>query len=156
MSTIATVKTDARKGKLTVKKAQAATTIPSCGNVIETVLGVCNIIFIDYLDKGKTISGKYYANLLQHLNQEKTPQFTRKKVLFYQDNATTHTSIVTLAKIKELQFILLTHLPHSSDLVHSDFNVFPNRRKKKWLGEKRFVDDSETNDAVRSLSVWYN
>ena len=44
-------------------------------------------IFIDYLQKGKTINGKYYANLLQRLSdkiKEKGPHLTKKKVLFHQ------------------------------------------------------------------------
>ena len=48
------------------------------------------IIFIDYLEKGKTINSDYYTAILDHLNAEiveKRPHMAKKKVLFHQDNA---------------------------------------------------------------------
>ena len=44
------------------------------------------IVLIDYLEKGKTITGVYYALLLSELNDEiknKRPHLKRKKVLFH-------------------------------------------------------------------------
>jgi hypothetical protein len=43
------------------------------------------IIFVDYLEKGKTINGEYYAGLLQRLDTEiknKRPHLAKKKILF--------------------------------------------------------------------------
>lgn len=54
----------------------------------------CEIIFIDYIKKEKTVNGEFYANLLQHLSGEikkKRPHFAKKKLLFelfHQNNAT--------------------------------------------------------------------
>ena len=48
------------------------------------------ILFIDYLEKCKTINSDYYMALLDRLSaeiKEKQPQVQKKKVLFYQDNA---------------------------------------------------------------------
>ena len=43
------------------------------------------ILFIDYLEKGKTITGEYYSNLLTTLdkkNHEKRPGLQKKKSSF--------------------------------------------------------------------------
>jgi hypothetical protein len=51
------------------------------------------ILFIDYLEKGKTITGEYYSNLLTRLDEkirEKRPSLQKKNIIFYQDNAPAH------------------------------------------------------------------
>lgn len=109
----------------------------------------CGIIVIDYLQKGKTINGVYYANLLQRLSDEikkKRPYLRKKNVLFDQDNAPVHTSLIAMAKINELKFQLLPHAPYSLDLAPSDYFIFPNL--KKWLGGKRFSNNEEVESAV--------
>jgi hypothetical protein len=48
------------------------------------------ILFIDYLEKGKTITGKYYSNLLTRLDEqirEKRPGLQKKKIIFHHNNA---------------------------------------------------------------------
>jgi hypothetical protein len=50
-------------------------------------------LFIDYLEKGKTITGKYYSNFLTRLNEkicEIRPGLQKKKITFHQDNAPAH------------------------------------------------------------------
>ncbi|KAM8718912.1 hypothetical protein ACLKA7_011591 [Drosophila subpalustris] len=78
------------------------------------------IIFIDYLQKGQTISSDYYMALLERLKYEiakKRPHMAKKKVLFHQDNAPCHKSMKTMAKLNELGFELLPHPPYSPDLI---------------------------------------
>jgi len=127
-----------------------AKTVPSAGKVMASVFwDARGIIFIDYLQKGKTINGEYYANLLQRLSDEikkKRPHLAKKKVLFHQDNAPVHTSVIAVAKINELNFELLPHAPYSPDLAPSDYFLFPNL--KKWLGGKRFANNEEVESAV--------
>lgn len=131
------------------KKAKA---IPSAGKVMATVFwDARGIIFVDYLEKGKTINGEYYANLLQRLSDEikkKRPHLAKKKVLFHHDNAPAHTSAIAMAKIHELGFELVPHAPYSPDMAPSDYHLFPNL--KKWLGGQKFSTDSEVIDAVNS------
>ena len=77
---------------------------------------VCN----DYLEKGQTITGAYYASLLQWLSKEikkKRPYLKKKRILFHQDNAQVHTSAFSMAIIMKLKFELLQHLPYSLDLA---------------------------------------
>ena len=66
------------------------------------------IIFVDYMEKGKTIAGTYYSSLLDRLKielQEKRPRLAHKKVLFHH-NTPAHSSAVVAAKLMELRFQL--------------------------------------------------
>jgi len=70
------------------------------------------VIYIDYLEKGKTVTGLYYAELLGGFAaelQKIRPHFAKKKVLFHHDNAPAHTSALAKVKIVELGYELLPH-----------------------------------------------
>lgn len=135
------------KGEPAPKKAK---TELSAGKVMATVFwDQQGIIFIDYLQHGKTITGPYYASLLDRLNDEikkKRPHLQKKKVLFHRDNAPAHKSLIAMGKINELRYEMLPHPPYSPDLAPCDFVLFPDL--KKWLGGKKFSDNSEVIDAV--------
>ena len=66
----------------------------SAGKVLASIFwDALGILFIDYLEKRKTINGKYYIALLAHLKDEiakKWPQMKKEKVLFHQDNTLCH------------------------------------------------------------------
>ena len=90
------------------------------------------IIFIDYLEKGKTINSDYYTTLLDRLKVEivkKRLHMVKKKILFHQDNAPCHKSIKTMAKLHELHFKLLPHPPYSPDLAPSDYWLSADLKK---------------------------
>jgi histone-lysine N-methyltransferase SETMAR len=57
--------------------------VPSAGKVMASVFwDTEGILFIDYLEKGKTITGKYYSNLLTRLDEkihEQRPGLQKKK-----------------------------------------------------------------------------
>uniref|UniRef100_A0A1B6KPA7 Tc1-like transposase DDE domain-containing protein n=1 Tax=Graphocephala atropunctata TaxID=36148 RepID=A0A1B6KPA7_9HEMI len=99
-------------------------------------LGCTRVIHIDYLEKGKTITGEYYSALKRFDNdlKQKQPHMAKKKVLFQQDNARVHTCLVTMAKIHKLGYELLPHPAYSPDLAPCDYFLIPNL--KKWLGDK--------------------
>jgi hypothetical protein len=65
--------------------------VPSAGKVMASAFWDAEgILFIDYLEKGKTITGEYYSYLLTRLdekNHEKRPDLQKKKIIFHQDNA---------------------------------------------------------------------
>jgi len=69
----------------------------SAGKVMASVFwDTHGILFIDYLEKGKTINSDYYCALLDRLKDEialKRPHMKKKKILFHQDNAPCHKSI---------------------------------------------------------------
>ena len=102
------------------------------------------IIFTDYLEKGSTITGQYYADLLGRFEaklMKQRPHLAKKKVLFHHDNTPAHSSAIATAKLVELRYELLPHPPYSPDLAPCDFFLFPNM--KKWLGGKRFTSNEE-------------
>lgn len=117
-------------GKSAPKKAK---TVPSAGKVMATIFWDSHgIIHIDYLGKGKTITGAYYAALLDKFYAEikkKRPHLARKKILFYHDNAPAHSSGIVAAKMHELGYELLPHPPYSPDLAPCDYYLFPNMKK---------------------------
>jgi histone-lysine N-methyltransferase SETMAR len=136
-------------GEPAPKKAK---TVPSAGKVMATVFWDSGgIIFTDYLEKGRTITGQYYADLLGRFHPElmrKRAHLAKKKVLFHHDNAPAHSSSIARAKLVELRYELLPHPPYSPDLAPCDFFLFPNM--KKWLGGKRFTSNEEVIDQTEA------
>lgn len=136
-------------GECAPKKAK---TVPSAGKVMATVFwDERGVIFVDYLEKGRTITGLYYADLLGRLDtelKEKRPHLAKKKVLFHHDNAPAHSSHVATAKLVELGYEVLPHPPYSPDLAPCDFFLFPNF--KKWLGGQRFASNEEVIAATEA------
>jgi len=58
------------------------------------------VIYIDYLQKGKTFTGLYYAELLGLFAaelQKRRPHLAKKKELFHHDNAPAQTSTLSKA-----------------------------------------------------------
>ena len=62
--------------------------------------------------------------------------FDKEKVIFHQDNACLHTSVIAMAKIHGLRYELLLHSPYSPDLAPLHFYLFP--KLKIFLGGWRF------------------
>lgn len=107
------------------------------------------ILMIDYLPRGQTINGEYYANLLDQLQQNiqrKRPDLSPNNIIFHHDNARAHTCVTAMAKIIELKYDLLPHPPYSPDLAPSDFHLFP--KLKMFLAGQRFTSDKEVKSAV--------
>ena len=107
------------------------------------------VILINYIQKGKTITGAYYASLLDKLNPElaeKRSHLQKKKILF-------HTSAVAMAKIHELRFELLDHPPYSPDLAPSYF--FLSTHIKIAFGEQRFSLNEEAITFVNNYFAEY-
>jgi len=79
----------------------------------------------DYLEKGKTVTGLYYAELFVRfaaIVQKIRPHLAKKNVLFHHDNAPAHTSDLAKAKVVELGYELQPHPPYSPDLAKSVYN----------------------------------
>ena len=69
-------------GESAQKKAKVGL---SANKVMATVFwDARGVIRIDYLQKGRTINGEYYTNLLDRVNEDlkKKPHLAKKKVLF--------------------------------------------------------------------------
>lgn len=125
----------------------------SAGKVMASVFwDAQGIIMVEYLEKGATITGSYYADQIRRLREaikEKRRGKLRAGVLFHQDNAPAHKAAVAMAAIQETGFELLEHPPYSPDLAPSDFYLFP--RLKERLRGKKFEDDSEVMAAVEAF-----
>lgn len=136
-------------GESAPKKAK---TVPSAGKVMATVFWDSQgVIHIDFLQKGRTITGQYYSDLLDQFNgilKEKRPHLQRKKVLFHHDNAPAHSSRIANAKLVELGYEVVPHPPYSPDLAPCDFFLFTNM--KTWLGGKRFTSNEEVIAATKA------
>ena len=56
---------------------------------------------------------------------EKRPGLQKKKIIFHQDNAPAHKSVLAMGKLRDLHYKFLEHPPYSPDLAHLDFLLFP-------------------------------
>jgi hypothetical protein len=68
------------------------------------------ILFVDYLEKDKTITGEYYSSLLTRPDKkicEKRPGLQKKKIIFHQGNAPAHRSVLAMGKLRDLHHELL-------------------------------------------------
>ena len=122
---------------------------PSAGKVMATVFwDAKGIIMLDFLPKRHTITGVYYANLLDQLRtaiREKRRGKLSKGVLLQQDNARVHTcNGCCRAK-------WVPHPAYSPDLAPSDFFLFPNL--KKDIRGLHFQSDEEV---VTAVEEWVN
>lgn len=126
----------------------------SAGKILASVFwDKDGIILIDYLEQGRTITGAYYTELLTKLRKkivEKRRGKLARGVLFLQDNAPAHKSLIALQKIDEIGFELVDHPPYSPDLAPSDYYLFP--KLKKHLKGKRF---STNDEAICAVEEWF-
>src|SRR5215475_2460516 len=86
--------------------------------------GMLKAFFIDYLEKGITITWEYYSNLLTRLDEkirEKRPSLQKKKNHLSSGQCTCPQTVLSMGKLRDLHFELLEHPPCSPDLAPSDF-----------------------------------
>ena len=95
--------------------AKKAKVVSSARKVMASVFwNAKGIVFIDYLQKGQTINGDYFANLLRQMwwvIKSNRHWKLMKRVLFHQDNNHAHKSVVAMAAVHG--FELVDHPPYS-------------------------------------------
>ena len=78
------------------------------------------VLLVAYLEKGHTITGAYYTDLLKQL-REKIKVTRRGKltagVLFHQDNAPAHNSTVAMAAIRDCGIHLIHLIWHRQTTI---------------------------------------
>lgn len=72
-----------------------------------------------------------------------------KGVLFHQDNASAHKSVVAMTAVRDCGFELVNHLPYSPDLATSDYFLF--LYMVKHLPEKHYGTDDEVISALEDF-----
>jgi len=74
----------------------------------------------------------------------------KKKIVFHQDNAHAHKSVLAMGKLRDLHYELLEHPPCSPDVAPSDFSLFP--KLKLFLAGQRF---SSNQEAIAGLGGYF-
>ena len=104
----------------------------SAGKVMATVFwDAKGVVILDFLPKRRTITGVFYANLLDQLRtaiREKRRGKLSKGVLLQQDNARAHTCKVAMDAVERNGYELI-HPAYSPDLAPSDFFLFPKLKR---------------------------
>ena len=101
-------------------------TQPSAGKVMATVFWDAKGVFmLDFLPKRSTITGVYYANLLDQLRtvirEKRLGKLSKGVLLLQQDNARVHTCKAAMDAVERNGYELIPHPAHSSELAPSDF-----------------------------------
>ena len=86
------------------------------------------VVYFELLPRNQTINLDVYCQQLNKLNavasEKRLELVNRKGVIFHQDNARPHASLVTHQKLLELGWEVLLHPPYSPDLAPSDYHFF--------------------------------
>ena len=142
-------------GRAWVPEAKEVKTQPYAGKVMATVFwDTKSGIMLDFLPKRSTITGVYYANLLDQLRttiREKRRGKLSKGVLLQQDNTRVHTCKVAIDAVEQNGYELIPHPAYSPDLAPSDFFLIPNL--KKDIRGLHFRSDEEV---VMAVEEWVN
>ena len=119
------------------------------GKVMATILwDAKGVIMLDFLPKRSTITGVYYANLLDQLRTaicEKRRGKLSKSVLLQQDTVRVHTK-VAMDAVERNGYELMPHPAYSPDLAPCDFFLFPNLNKD--ICGCHFLSDKEVVTAI--------
>ena len=109
---------------------------------------------LDFLPKISTITGVYYANLLDQLRTaipEKCRGKLSKDVLLQQDNVRVPTCKVAMDAEERNGYELILHPAYSPDRAPSNFFLFPDL--KKDICGLHFPSDEEV---VTAIDEWVN
>ncbi|GFV99515.1 mariner Mos1 transposase [Trichonephila clavipes] len=98
----------------------------------------------------QTLNSDIYCQQLNPLKlaiDQKRPELAnRRGVEFHEDNARTHTSVVTCQKLWELGWEVLMHPPYSPELAPSDYHLFPTL--KNFLSDKKLVSREDCENRL--------
>ena len=115
----------------------------STSKIVMTVLWDCeDVLLVDFLLRGTTINGPYYASLLHQLRssiQEKDRGKLRCSVLLIHNSAPVHMSNITQAAIQYTDFTELNHHAYSPDLAPRDYHLFSNVKNFFTAGMLRTI-----------------
>ena len=112
------------------------------------------VLYYELLLENQTINVKKYCSQLDQLKaalKEKRPELVnRKRIIFHQDNARPHVSLMTRQKLLRLGREVLIHPLYSPDVAPSDFHLF--RYLHNSLNGKNF---NSLEDCKRHLEEFF-
>ena len=98
------------------------------------------VLYYELLLENQTINSNMSCSQLDQLKaalDEKHPELVNRKcIIFHQDNARPHVSLMTRQKLLHLVWEVLIHLPYSPNIVPLDFHLF--RSLQNSLNGKNF------------------
>ena len=115
------------------------------------------VLLTEYLPRGTTINGPYYASIMERLHSvivEKGRGKVSHGVLLLHDKAPIHKCKIVQAAIRQAGFIDLNHQAYSSDITPSDYHLFSSL--KKFVRGKNFSSDDEAVTTVEEYLTNFN
>jgi hypothetical protein len=110
------------------------------------------ILFIDYPEKGKTITWEYFSNFKPDCTKKfvRKERFAKEKYRLSSGQCTRPQKCMAMGKLRDLHYKLLKHPLYSPDLAPFDFYHFPKR--KIFLAGQRF---SSKQEAIAAVEVYF-
>uniref|UniRef100_A0AC11CZU8 Uncharacterized protein n=5 Tax=Ovis aries TaxID=9940 RepID=A0AC11CZU8_SHEEP len=112
------------------------------------------VLYYELLPENQSINSKKYCSQLDQLkaalNEKRPESVNRKCIIFHQDNARPHVSLMTRQKLLQLGWELLIPPPYSPDIAPSDYHLF--RSLQNSLNGKNF---SSLEDCKRHLEQFF-
>ena len=90
------------------------------------------VLLTEYLPCGTTISGSYYASIIERLHSvivEKGCLKVSRGVLLLHNNASIHKCKIVQAAIRQAGFIELNHPTYSLDIAPTNYHPLSNLKK---------------------------
>ena len=111
-------------------------------------------LYYELLPENQTINFNKYCSQLDQLKaalDKKCPELVNRKcIIFHQDNARLHVSLMTRQKLVQLGWEVLIHPPYSPDIAPLDFYLF--RSLQNSLNGKNF---NSLEDCERHLEQFF-
>ena len=86
------------------------------------------VLYDELLPENQTINSNKYCSQLGQVKvalDKKRPELVnRKRIIFHEDNARPHVSLMTRQKLLQLGWEVLIHPPYSPDIASLDFHLF--------------------------------
>ena len=138
------------------KRNEPPPTTPKAGLLPKKVM-LCiwwdwkGVLYYELIPENQTINSNKYCSQLDQLKaalNEKHPELVnRKRIIFHQDNARPHVSLMTRQKLLQVGWEVLIHPPYSPDITPLDFHLF--RSLQNSLNGKNF---NSLEDCKRHLN----
>ena len=111
------------------------------------------VLYYELLPENQTINSNKYCSQLDQVKaalEEKRPELVnRKLIIFCQDSAWLHVSLMTRQKLLQLGWEVLVHPPCSPDIAPSDFHWF-----RSWQNSLNGKNFNSLEDCKRYLERW--